>query len=133
MDVKNCKVCGRLFNYMSGPRTCPSCREALEKKFSEVKEYIENNVNASMQEVSEAMEVSTQQITQWVREERLSFSNDSVVTLDCEICGAAIKTGKYCEKCKNDMLRGFNGMYKTESNKKQKTTKERDRMHFLDN
>ena len=40
MDVRNCKGCGKLFNYMSGAQLCPECREKLEKKFSSVKDYI---------------------------------------------------------------------------------------------
>ena len=36
MEVKNCKKCRRLFNYISGPSICPQCREELEKKFQEV-------------------------------------------------------------------------------------------------
>ena len=40
MNARNCRKCGKLFNYVSGPPICMACREALEKKFQEVKEYI---------------------------------------------------------------------------------------------
>ncbi len=134
MDVINCRDCGRLFNHVTGPRICPACKQRLEDKFTEVKEYIRDNVNASISEVSEAMEVSTQQIRQWIREERLAFSEDSVVTIECEKCGASIRTGRFCEKCKNHMAHEFDGMYKknitvTEAPKK---SKGKDRMHYLD-
>ena len=36
MDVRNCKTCGRLFNYMGGAPLCPECKAALEKKFEDV-------------------------------------------------------------------------------------------------
>ena len=32
MDVRNCKKCGKLFNYVSGPMICPLCKEELEEK-----------------------------------------------------------------------------------------------------
>jgi flagellar operon protein (TIGR03826 family) len=101
MDVRNCRNCGRLFNYLGGPNICESCRSETEKKFQDTKEYIRENPRASIQEISEANEVSTNQIRQWIREERLQFSDDSPIGIECEICGATIKTGKYCEACKN--------------------------------
>ena len=102
MDVRNCRTCGRLFNYLGGPNICPSCREEMETKFQNVKEYIRNNPRASMQEISDENEVSTNQLRQWIREERLQFTDDSPIGIDCEICGATIKTGKYCDACKNN-------------------------------
>ena len=48
MDVRNCKGCGKLFNYMSGAQLCPECRAKLEKKFSGVKDYIGEHPQASI-------------------------------------------------------------------------------------
>jgi flagellar operon protein (TIGR03826 family) len=101
MDVRNCKTCGRLFNYLGGPSICEACRADIEQKFQNTKEYIRENPRANIQEISEANEVTPQQIRQWIREERLQFSDDSPIGIECEICGATIKTGKYCENCKN--------------------------------
>lgn len=132
MDVKNCKECGRLFNYITGPRLCSECRQKLEDKFVEVRNYIMDNPRATIPEISEANEVSIQQIHQWVREERLIFTDDSMVTLDCESCGAPIKTGRFCEKCKSDMAKGLGNLYKKEQPVIQKRERDRDRMRFLD-
>jgi hypothetical protein len=53
MEVKNCKNCGRLYNYIGGVyRLCPECMRKLEEKFQEVKDYIENNPRADMREIS---------------------------------------------------------------------------------
>ena len=103
MEVKACRSCKRLFNYVTGPVRCPACTEALEKKFQKVKVYIWDHRTASLQEISEANDVSVSQLRQWVREERLCFSDDSPVGLECEVCGATIKTGRYCEKCKGKL------------------------------
>ena len=40
MEVKNCKGCGRLFNYMGGAPLCDGCRKKFEQKFQEVKQYL---------------------------------------------------------------------------------------------
>ena len=110
MEVKNCKNCGRLYNYIGGVyRLCPECMRKLEEKFQEVKDYIEDNPRADMREISENCDVSTRQIEQWIREERLSFSDDSPIGIACEVCGATIRTGRYCERCKNDLANRLGG------------------------
>jgi transposase-like protein len=82
---------------------CPACRDEVEKKFQVVKEYIRENPRASIQEISEENGVTTNQIRQWIREERLQFSDDSPVGIECENCGATIRTGRFCDNCKNNM------------------------------
>ena len=39
-DIRNCRICGKIFNYVMGPVVCPRCKEKLEEKFQEVKKYI---------------------------------------------------------------------------------------------
>ena len=103
MEVRACRTCKRLFNYIAGPVRCPACSDALEKRFQKVKQYIWDNKTASLQEIAEANDVSVGQLRQWVREERLCFTKDSPVGLECESCGATIKTGRYCDSCKNKL------------------------------
>ena len=51
MDVKNCKGCGRLFNYVSGPRLCGECKQKLEDKFVEVRNYVMDVAHASITDI----------------------------------------------------------------------------------
>ncbi len=104
MNVRNCRKCGNLFNYVSGPPICIPCREKLEVKFQEVKKYIQDNGHASIPQVAEACDVSTNQIHQWLREERVELGADCGITLTCENCGGPIMTGRYCAKCQNTMV-----------------------------
>ena len=135
MEVMNCKTCGRLFNYYGGQRICPACKDELEKKFQQVKEYIKDHKVASITEVSDANEVSVNQIKQWVREERLTFAEGSGVGLECENCGANILTGRFCANCKGKVSQDLNNVL--EANKpKPVEQKKRDtsaKMRFLDN
>lgn len=130
MEVMNCRVCKRLFNYLSGPRICPVCREAQEKKFMEVKDFIRNNPSKNISQVSQEMDVSIQQLKQWVREERLIFSEDSGMMIECEKCGANIRTGRYCEQCKKNLVNTLEGLYQKEE-PKMKRQHVNDRMHHL--
>ena len=69
MDVRNCRQCGRLYNYVGGAyrNLCPNCIKYVEDKFAEVKEFIEENKNATINIVATECEVSTKQIEQWIR------------------------------------------------------------------
>ena len=136
MDVRNCRGCGRLFNYLQGPHLCPACMQKLEEKFSQVKDYLEDNPHATIPEIAKDNEVSTRQIEQWIREERLSFSDDSPIGIACEVCGATIRTGRYCERCKSDLANRLGGMYGSRSSTvdadKIRERREKARMRFLD-
>lgn len=132
MDVRNCRSCGRLFNYLSGPPICQACREKLEDKFQQVKEYLRENPNSSIQVVSDDNEVSVAQIRQWVREERLTFSDDSPIGLPCESCGKTIKTGRFCEECKAKMKNELNSLKPRVIEARPKVFHDKDKMRFLD-
>lgn len=136
MEVRNCKGCGRLFNYLSGPPLCATCAQALDLKFEVVKEYVYDHPRVGMQEVSEELEVPISQIKQWIREERLAFAEDSMIGLECESCGATIKTGRYCKACKDKLSKGLSNLYsneKPQTKQRSKDPKENPRMRFLDN
>ena len=107
MEARNCRKCGKLFNYIGGLPICPQCKEQAETKFQEVKEFIRENRTANMNEICEACDVDKNQINQWIREERLVFSDESPITFSCENCGATIRTGRFCDKCKASMAGGF--------------------------
>ncbi len=70
MEVRNCKGCGKIFNYIGGMPMCEACKKELEDKFQQVKAYIYDNRDADINQVAEDNDVSVQQIRQWVREER---------------------------------------------------------------
>lgn len=132
MNVRNCRTCGRLFNYISGIPICQACKEQLEEKFQEVKEYLRQNPNSTIQAVAQDNDVSIPQIKQWVREERLTFSEDSPIGIDCEVCGKTIKTGRFCEECKNKMKNDLDSvLYKPVVVEEKKPVREREKMRFL--
>ena len=133
MDVRSCKGCGRLYNYMGGTPICDACRKKLEEKFQKVKEYLEENVHATVSQVSDDMDVSVKQIKQWIREERLTLSDATEAGINCEHCGTPIRTGRFCDKCKVAMQNTFASAI--DKPKVQPVTKQErsgNRMRFLD-
>lgn len=137
MEIIACANCGRLFNYIQGRRVCSNCMKVLEEKFVEVKKYVREHPKVGIRELSQEMGVSVAQINRWVREERLVFSEDSAVGLPCERCGAMIRTGRYCNACKQNVtneLREASGLSKKIGVAPiKKRTSTDNRMRFLDN
>lgn len=135
MNVRNCRKCGRIFNYVMGPIMCPRCREDQEAKFQEVKKYVQDHHGADIVEVSKECDVDPGQIRQWIREERLQFADDSPIRIPCESCGVMIRAGRFCDKCKIEMTTGFKhaiGQDKPrEPEKKPVSQRDRDRMRYL--
>ena len=107
MEVITCKSCGKIFNYISGSRICPQCVKKMDEKFTEVKKYVYDHPKIGINELAEEMDVSIRQIKRWVKEERLCFSEDSPVGIECENCGTLIKTGRFCKSCKDKLSSGL--------------------------
>lgn len=136
MDIRNCRNCGNIFNYLTGPIVCPACKESLEAKFQEVKQYIEEHPGVGIRQVSDACDVETSQIQQWLREERLEVTENSAIYLNCESCGAPIRSGRYCDKCRNALKNGFQSAIRSSQQKpepEKKKTDEKNKMRFLQN
>ena len=131
MEVMNCKGCKRLFNYMGGLQLCGACKDELERKFQEVKEYINNHPHSSIAAVAEETEVTTKQIKQWIREERLAFSEDSMQGIECEQCGTMIRSGRYCDACKAKLQSELRSAAYIPMMHEKKATRDKDRMRFL--
>lgn len=137
MNVRNCRKCGKIFNYAIGPVICPVCKEATEAKFQEVKKYVMDNRGSGVKDIADNCDVDIPQIQQWIREERLVFSDDSAISIDCELCGAMIKTGRFCAKCKASMANDLNGAIRKKNEPSMTPSKssgsgERDKVRFLD-
>ena len=104
MEVKVCKHCKKMFQYITGPVICPRCKQIEEEQFQKVKEYLRENPGAAMNVVSEETQVSVKLIQSFLRQGRLQIAPGSPISLVCEKCGAPILTGKYCNQCKNELV-----------------------------
>lgn len=134
MDIRNCKNCGKMFNYIGKP-ICPTCEKMVEDKFQQVKQYVKEHKEASITEVAEENEVSVNQIKRWVRQERLAFSDESMVGLECENCGTMIKTGRFCESCKQKLQNNLSSVIPKKPQPQSVKKRESDsaKMRFFDN
>ena len=132
MDLRNCKGCNKVFKHMGGPVLCQRCKDALEAKFMEVKEYIRENPRVSVKNVAEATEVSIKQIKQWIREDRLILSEPDADGVTCEKCGKPICSGRFCAKCKDKMANNLTASISHPAQQEDlKVLKDGNKMRFL--
>jgi len=105
-DVRNCKKCGKIFNYIGGLPICPVCKQKDEEDFKRVKEYLYENPGANITQISTDLDISVETIKRYLKEGRLEIIGDEGnLILECEMCGKAIKTGRYCELCERELTR----------------------------
>lgn len=135
MDVRNCRQCHKIFNYVAGAVICPKCREENEVKFQECKKHVSEHRGITINKLAEACDVEPSLIRQWLREERLQFAEGSLLGLECESCGVSIVSGRYCAKCKANLTNTLNGAYSTPKMEPASPKKKSDgnRMRFIDN
>lgn len=100
MENRNCKKCGAVFQYTDGYPLCKECRDKDEEEYHAVREYIRIHPGVKIEEVADALGLSPQQILRYLREERLEIPSYSEKFILCEMCGCVIRTGRFCERCK---------------------------------
>lgn len=98
MDLRNCRRCGRVYAY-DGFDLCRACRRIDEKDFEKVREYLDENPGADINEISEETKVSSKKIIKFLKEGRLEIKDENNLLLYCEKCGKPIKSGRFCKKC----------------------------------
>jgi flagellar operon protein (TIGR03826 family) len=130
MVIQNCQKCGRLFSSENNQKFCERCRENDEDMFKLVREYIYDNPNASIPEVAEETEVPEKKILKFLREGKLELKEDSGFMLDCERCGTAISTGRFCNKCAMEMEKEFKSAFGMDK-KDDKKDKRNNRSHGM--
>lgn len=132
MNIRNCKDCGKLFQYDGVSKLCYQCRKKEDEDFKVVKDYIYDNPKATIVAVSEETGVSEEKILGFLRQGRLEIvGENSGLVLDCENCGKSIRTGRFCDECAHEMERGFKGGFERPERKVKKSS-EREKMFTAD-
>ncbi len=131
-DIRNCKECGRLFQYDGISKLCYRCRKKDDEDFRKVKDYIYEHPKSTIHEVADETEVSRDKILRYLREGRLEIVGDNPgLILDCEMCGKPIRTGRYCNECATNMERGFKSGFATSGiHKKRRIQTDKEKMHI---
>lgn len=110
-EVMNCEKCGRMFQSVASVKKCGRCRTSDDDLYKVVREYIYDNPGATVPECSEATDVPEKKILKFLREGRLETKGDAML-INCEKCEEPIASGKFCDKCTQEMTQGLRDVAK---------------------
>lgn len=105
-QVSNCKKCGKMF-VKRGSDLCPNCLKDIEEDYQKCADYLHNNKLVNIYDLSEATKVPVPQITQFIREGRISVANNPNLGYPCDSCGKLITKGRLCDKCTTNLHKGI--------------------------
>ncbi|WP_379138065.1 TIGR03826 family flagellar region protein [Paenibacillus sp. sgz500958] len=111
MNLDNCPRCGRLYvkNVLD---LCQTCVRELEKQYEVCVKYLRENRGTSIQELSDATEISIKEITRFIREGRISIANAPNMMYPCEVCGTLIREGHMCDNCRTRLRKDISNLAK---------------------
>lgn len=117
-DVRNCKRCNRLFNFI-GNHICPYCIQEDEDNFKKVKLYLYDNPKATIYDVSKELDISIQLLKKYLREGRLEIMGTTEEpSILCQHCGEPIPKCRYCARCAKSFTNNLQSATKEMTKKK---------------
>ncbi|TDX58893.1 flagellar protein [Orenia marismortui] len=131
MGIQKCKRCKKVFAAVQGAKICPNCLREEEDQFVLVKDYLWEHPGATIKELHEATEVEERIIKKFVKEGRFLQINGVDITVECERCGTAIRSGRFCEDCSQKLQNGISKVKKV-SDSKEELKEDKDRMFLGD-
>lgn len=114
-NIDNCPRCGRIY-VKNQYGVCISCFKEIEQEYDRCSKYLRENRGCTLQELSEATEVSIKQITKFIREGRIAISTAPNMSYPCEVCGDPIRESNMCSNCRERLNRDI-GHLKEEQNR----------------
>jgi flagellar operon protein (TIGR03826 family) len=110
MEVRNCKRCGKMFQFI-GSYICMNCIRQDDEDFRKIKEYVLDHPGVSPVDVSEATGIDIKTISRFLREGRLEAEGLDLAVdesgMVCENCRRPIKSGRFCESCAHNLQQQF--------------------------
>ncbi|MFD0680759.1 MULTISPECIES: flagellar protein [unclassified Paenibacillus] len=117
LNVDNCKRCGKVY-IKNTYGICGNCIKSIDLQYEKCLKYLREYRSCSINELSEATEVSVGQITKFIREGRISIKGNANMSYDCEVCGTQIREHTMCEPCRSRLAKETNQMHEDETRKK---------------
>lgn len=131
-NMARCAKCGgRLLYKYSGIYECEGCHAEAYDDFGRVKKYIEDHGPAPANEISKNTGVGLSTINQFLRAGRVEIPEGSGYYINCAICGAPIRYGKYCMECAVKSAGEHKGVLMEEAGERVKNVT--NKMHYLGN
>jgi len=111
--------------------------QQLDDKYVTVRNFLDRNENCNISRLAEETEVDEKSLLYLMREGRIALRGESSV-LSCLKCGAAISSGRYCDKCKGNLMQtlestrsALESSLKPPQPKQADSAGDRNKMHIL--
>ncbi len=95
-----CLKCSGVMVYKGlGEYRCEKCGAVEYDDYGKVRKYLEAHKGANVSEISNETGVSHKSIRDMIKENRFEVIENRGGYLRCEICGANIRSGRFCPIC----------------------------------
>ncbi len=132
MEIKSCRFCKKAFRGFSA--LCPTCAEQLDQKYILVRNYLDRDRSANVMTVAQETGVDEKSILYLIREGRIALLSNDGAAITCLKCGTAILSGRYCDKCKGNLVQDLkstkNAMTASAAQLKPNQVDGKNRMHI---
>ena len=109
----NCKKCGGVMVFKGvGEYQCEDCHALDWDDYGKVRNYIEKHKGATAAEIEGAIGVPQRTIRRLLKDARIEIADGSKVFLKCEVCGAQIRSGRFCTACEVNVHRNLEAQYR---------------------
>lgn len=99
-----CRECGgRMLYKAGGMYKCEKCGNEDLDDFGRIKQFLEDNGPAPIITICRATGVERDVVDYCLKQGRIEIPNGSKYYVKCENCGTAIRYGRYCSACANEL------------------------------
>lgn len=99
VEIANCSRCFSLFNNINST-FCHTCLQEDFDKIDNIKTFLKNNLNATVEEIEKEMLISSKITYRYIYEGKLNVTPHPYLGYPCLKCNhVLIKRGKLCPPC----------------------------------
>ncbi|MCR5675375.1 MAG: hypothetical protein K6G16_06680 [Lachnospiraceae bacterium] len=98
--AKFCQKCGCATRPLrDGVFKCPRCGTEYLSDFGKIRKFLDDMGPSTIRQISLATGVPAATISAYLDDSKVEIAESSLVFLQCERCGIALKSGKICYAC----------------------------------
>ncbi|MGM9923430.1 MAG: TIGR03826 family flagellar region protein [Bacillus sp. (in: firmicutes)] len=124
-EIANCPNCSEIFFQSKYRDVCEKCYKQENEIFDVVYQYIRKKENrtAKLEQVLEDTGAPEELLIKFIKTGRLRLSRFPNLSYKCDQCGASIREGKLCSRCREAIMKELKAF---EEEERRRTAPKRD-------